>query len=100
MSVTKKDLIDAVIAATGCTRKQADVSIEAMLNYLIGSVKRGDDVTIKGFGKYRRVLRPARKCALPKAKGKEIPARYGLSFTCAPGLKAELEALPVETETE
>ena len=47
----KKDLVDK-IAATGLTKKQAGAALEAVLDAISDSLKKGEPVLLTGFGKF------------------------------------------------
>ena len=47
--MSKKDLIDAVAAATELTKEKAGVAVDAVIAHIEGSMKRGEEVRIPGF---------------------------------------------------
>ena len=51
-TMLKKDLIDK-IAATGLTKKQAGAALEAVLDAISDSLKKGEPVLLTGFGKLK-----------------------------------------------
>ena len=55
----KKDLIEK-IAATGITKKQASLALDATLDAIADSLKDGDPVLLTGFGKFEVRTRAAR----------------------------------------
>ena len=51
-TLTKADIIDAVAAANGFSRKKASETVEAVLELIKQALESGDDVLITGFGKF------------------------------------------------
>lgn len=69
--MNKGDLIDAIAAEAGVTKADAGKAVDALINAVTKSVKKGDKVTIPGFATFEKIARPARKGRNP-ATGKEI----------------------------
>ena len=70
--MTKQDLINAAAAKAGITKKAAAEALEAMLGTITKSLKKGDNVTITGFGTFRISKRSARKGVNPRNPQQEI----------------------------
>jgi len=70
--MTKQDLINAAAAAANITKKDAAIALEAMLATITTSLKKGDNVTITGFGTFRISKRSARKGVNPRNPKQEI----------------------------
>ena len=68
--MNKAQLIDEVAKVT-CTKKEADVAISATLAAIQKALKKGDTVTLVGFGTFKVSKRKARKGRNPQT-GKEI----------------------------
>lgn len=64
--MTKEELVAAVSAKTGLTRRTAEEALEAALATITDVVRDGDKVTISGFGNFLLVERAARKARNPK----------------------------------
>ena len=71
-NMTKQDLINAAAQAAGITKKSAAEALDAMLGTITKSLKKGDNVTITGFGTFRVSKRSARKGVNPRDPKKEI----------------------------
>jgi integration host factor subunit alpha len=52
VSLTKADIISAIAATDGFTRKKARATVETLLELIRQTLKSGDDVLISGFGKF------------------------------------------------
>jgi DNA-binding protein HU-beta len=78
--MNKKELIDSVTASTGETRRSVAGVIDATIDQIQKSVKKGDKVTIPGFGTFSRRARSARTARNPrtgesiKVKASKVPA--------------------------
>lgn len=68
--MNKKDLVDEVAKVT-CGRKEAESAVECVLDAIKKAVKKGDKVTLTGFGSFSVVKRAARKGRNPRT-GEEI----------------------------
>ena len=81
--MTKKELIDAVAAAAGTSKKDTAAVVEATLKEIVSSVANGDKVQIVGFGTFEARERGARVGNNP-ATGKKIK----IEATTVPVFKA------------
>jgi len=68
--MNKGDLINEV-ANIVSTKKEAQEMVECVLASIIKGIKKGEDVTLTGFGKFSVVKRKARKGRNPQT-GEEI----------------------------
>ena len=84
----KKDLIER-IAATGITKKQASLALDATLEAIADSLKDGDPVLLTGFGKFEVRTRAARTGINPKTLEKiKLPSSKVPAFKAGKALKA------------
>lgn len=58
--MTKKELIDAVAAKTGVSKKDAGAVVDAALNEIVTALANDDAVQIAGFGTFETRKREAR----------------------------------------
>ncbi len=86
--MTKRDLIEVVAKKANLTSKAARDSVQALLNAVRDSLKRGEKVVITGFGTFsirKRMARPGRN---PKTGDRiTISARKAPGFTAGKTLK-------------
>ncbi|HDD64615.1 MAG TPA: HU family DNA-binding protein [Firmicutes bacterium] len=68
--MNKADLIEAVAEVVG-TKKEAAAAVDAMLDAIKKSLKKGEPVTLVGFGTFKVAKRKARKGRNPQT-GEEI----------------------------
>jgi DNA-binding protein HU-beta len=85
--VNKKELVEAVAKSTGETKRAVGDVIDATLNTIEKQVKRGERVTLPGFGTFSRRSRAARQARNPqtgepiKVKASKVPAfKAGTGF--------------------
>ncbi len=64
--MNKQMLVDAVAADTGMTKKAVADVLDAVLAAVMDSVKRGENVTLTGFGTFRSVHQKASVKRNPK----------------------------------
>jgi DNA-binding protein HU-beta len=86
--MSKKDLIDAVASEADLTKEKAGVAVEAVLDHIRKSLKKGDEVRIPDFGTFKVSKRKAREGRNP-ATGEtiKIPASKVAKFAPSKGLK-------------
>jgi len=86
--VTKKDLIAQVAANADISKKQAGIAVDAFLDGIKGSLKKGDKVSLVGFGTFSVKNRKQREGINPATKQKmTYPARKVPHFKAGKGLK-------------
>lgn len=69
--MNKAQLIDAISISANVTKTDAESCLNATLDAIKKSVKKGDDVTLIGFGTFTKAKRKARMGRNPQT-GKEI----------------------------
>lgn len=89
--MTKQELIDIVSEKAGLTKKETGVVVDAILETIVDSLKRGEKVSLVGFGNFEAKTRKAREGRNP-ATGEaiHIPARTVPSFKAGRALKDAL----------
>lgn len=87
--MTKQDLVNAAAAAAGVTKKDAQGVLDAVLNTITAALKKGQTVTITGFGTFRVSSRAARNGVNPRNPGQKIkiPAMKLPAFKAGKSLK-------------
>lgn len=74
--MTKMELFSALAEKTGMSKKQAKAAVEALVDVVTVSLKKGDAVTLTGFGKFFVGQLKARKQVVPRTnKVVNVPAR-------------------------
>ena len=87
--MTKQDLVNAAATATGVTKRQASEVLEAVLGSITKTLKKGENVTVTGFGTFRISKRAARMGVNPRKPGEriKIPAMKLPAFKAGKSLK-------------
>lgn len=74
--MTKADLVDKVTALGDLTRRDGEVIVDTLFESVIGALKAGDKIEIRGFGSFRTRQRNARTGRNPKTGEKvDVPAK-------------------------
>ena len=86
--MTKGDLVGAISKEAGITKVAAEKAVTAFTGAVTKSLKKGDAVSLVGFGTFSISRRKARKGRNPQ-NGKEIniPAAKVPKFKAGKGLK-------------
>ena len=69
--MNRKELIDALAAKTDSTKADAERSVAALIDIISGTLKKGDSLTLVGFGTFEVRKRAARTGRNPKT-GEEL----------------------------
>ncbi len=87
--MTKQDLVAAVAASVGVSKKVAGEALEAVLSTITKSLKKGENVTVTGFGTFRVSHRAARTGVNPRNPSQKIkiPAMKVPAFKAGKSLK-------------
>ncbi|MBU4194817.1 MAG: HU family DNA-binding protein [Actinobacteria bacterium] len=86
--MTKKDLADAVAGETGISKKDAAAAVDAVLGTITKSLKKGQKVSLVGFGTFEVRKRKARTGINPQTKQPiKIPASKAPAFKPGKALK-------------
>lgn len=87
--MTKQDLVNHAAAKAGVTKKAAGEVLEAVLGAVTASLKKGENVTITGFGTFRVSKRAARTGVNPRNPTQKIkiPAMKLPAFKAGKSLK-------------
>ena len=88
----KKDLTDAIANATGKTKKDSRIILEAMLSVMSKSLEKGESVKLLNFGTFKVVHREARVGRNPQNGDKiDIPAKNVVKFKAGKALKEAVD---------
>ena len=91
--MNKSDLIDALVAKVNVTKNDAARTIEALVETIVEAVKKGDIVSLIGFGTFKSAARKAREGKNPKTGEKiKIAATTVPKFTAGATFKATVAA--------
>jgi DNA-binding protein HU-beta len=86
--MTKSDFVDRVASESGLSKKDAGAAVDAVINTIEDSLKKGEEVSFTGFGKFHVANRGAREGRNPRTgETMTIAASKVPRFTAGSGLK-------------
>lgn len=86
--MNKIEAYEAVAKSTGVEKKTVHAVLEGFLELTSKLLKKGDSITLPGFGKFEAVRRAARKGVNPSTgESLKIPARKAVRFKVGAELK-------------
>ena len=89
--MNKGELIEAVAEAANLSKSDADAAVEAVIKSITGSLQKGENVTLVGFGTFTVKRRAARTGRNPRTgEPLQIPASNAPGFKAGKGLKDAL----------
>ena len=90
--MTKADLIASIAKETKISKSSAEEAVKAFTNSVIKAMRKGDKLTLTGFGTFSVAKRRARKGRNPQT-GKEIkiPANKVAKFKAGNLLKSAVK---------
>jgi DNA-binding protein HU-beta len=92
-NVTKQDFIDRVASKADLNKREASKAVDAFLDTVTESLKRGDSITFTGFGKFSTAHRAARMGVNPRNPSQkvQIPAATVPKFSAGSTLKSAVK---------
>ncbi|CAB1065519.1 Integration host factor alpha subunit [Olavius sp. associated proteobacterium Delta 1] len=91
MTLTKSQIIDAVVASNGFSINKAADTVEAVLKIIKQGLESGDDVLVSGFGKFQVRQKAARKGRNPyTGESMMLKPRRVVTFKCSGKLKERI----------
>ena len=86
--MTKQEFVDQVASKADLGKKEAGQAVDAVLEVIEDTLKRGSDVTFSGFSKFHVAERSARQGVHPRTgQPIQIAASRVPRFTAGSGLK-------------
>ncbi|MFA6095113.1 MAG: HU family DNA-binding protein [Candidatus Paceibacterota bacterium] len=86
--MNKMAIVDAVHAVLGGTKVQAEQAVDAMIDSIVNTLKKGDEVSIAGLGIFSTKTRAARQARNPRTgEAISVPAMRVPKFRAAKALK-------------
>jgi DNA-binding protein HU-beta len=90
--VTKQEFVDAVADRAGISKRDAADAVDAVLDTITDTLRRGDAVTFTGFGKFSTSARAARMGVNPRTGERvQIQATTVPKFTSGSALKSAVK---------
>lgn len=86
--MNKQAIIEAVHGVLGGTKAQAEQAVEVMVNSIVDTLKKGEEVSIAGIGIFSVKQRAAREARNPRTgETIKVPAMKVPKFRAAKALK-------------
>lgn len=86
--MNKSELVNAIATSTGLTKAAAGRTLDATTEAITNTLKKGEAVTLVGFGTFKVSQRAARNGRNPRTgKDIQIAARKAPSFSAGKTLK-------------
>ena len=89
--MNKAELVDAVAAAANLSKADAGRAVDAVVNSITAALKKGQQVSVVGFGTFGVKHRAARSGRNPRTGEQiKIPASKQVKFKAGAALKASV----------
>lgn len=86
--MNKQAIIEAVHEAIGGTKSGAELAVDTVINSIVSTLKKGDEVSIAGLGIFSTKRRAARAARNPRTgESVQVPAMNVPKFRAAKALK-------------
>ncbi len=86
--MNKAGIVDTVQGVLGGTKVQAEQAVDAMIDSIVSSLKKGDEVSIAGLGIFATKMRAARTARNPRTGATlQVPSMRVPKFRAAKALK-------------
>ncbi len=75
--MTKADIVEVISANTGITKIETEAVVNGFLQTVIESMKKGENIELRGFGSFKVVKRARRIARNPKTNQEvTVPEQY------------------------
>ena len=86
--MNKQGIIEAITEALGGTKANAEKAVDVMIDSIISTLKKGDDVSVAGLGIFTAKERKAREARNPRTgESVHVPAMRVPKFKPAKAFK-------------
>ena len=86
--MNKSGIVEAVHAKLGTTKVQAEAVVDTVIDSIVNTLKKGDEVSIAGLGIFSVKTRAARQARNPRTgETLQVPAMKVPKFRAAKALK-------------
>jgi DNA-binding protein HU-beta/integration host factor subunit beta len=93
-NVTKNNLAKMIARSSGMTQVDILIVMEAFLEALSGAMREGNNIEIRGFGRFKIKKQKARMARNPRTNEPvHVPAGYKLVFQASREMKKRINAL-------
>lgn len=75
--MTKSDIVDIVSSSTGISKFETEAVVKGFMDTVIDSMKKGENIELRGFGSFKVVKRAQRVARNPKTNQEVmVPAQF------------------------
>ncbi|MBQ2559634.1 MAG: integration host factor subunit beta [Fibrobacter sp.] len=100
-NITKKELVDEIASQTGFTQVKTKVIVEELIDAISNSVIEGNNIELRGFGRFKNKQRKERRTRIPKTgELVNIPAKTRPVFEPSKELIEKINNVPFDFEKE
>jgi DNA-binding protein HU-beta len=90
--MNKSELVSSMAAEAGLSKADAKKALDAFTNAVVGAMKKGDKISLVGFGTFSVSVRAERTGINPSTKATiKIPAKKVVKFKAGAELSAVVE---------
>ena len=91
MTLTKADIVEAIVEQNGFTLKKSTDTVETLLEIIKSTLESGEDVLLSGFGKFCVKQKEARRGRNPSTgEPMMLPPRKVATFKCSGKLRDKI----------
>ena len=100
-NITKKELVDEIASQTGFTQVKTKVIVEGLIDAVANAVIEGNNIELRGFGRFKNKQRKERRTRIPKTgELVNIPAKVRPVFEPSKDLIEKINKVPFDLEKE
>ena len=100
-NITKKELVDEIASQTGFTQVKTKVIVEGLIDAVTNAVIEGNNIELRGFGRFKNKQRKERRTRIPKTgELVNIPAKVRPVFEPSTDLIEKINKVPFDLEKE
>ncbi|MDE2071592.1 MAG: HU family DNA-binding protein [Patescibacteria group bacterium] len=86
--MNKQDIAEKVHGVLGTTKADAERAVETMIDSIVGSLRKGEEVSLAGLGIFKTKMRAARTARNPRTgESVQVPSMRVPKFQAAKALK-------------
>ncbi len=90
--VTKTGLVQEIATSLGVSKTQAENFLKSFVDIVTKNLKKGNEITITGFGTFKKTVRQSRQGVNPQTREKiQIPESVTVSFKAGKTLKNSVQ---------
>ena len=100
-NITKKELVDEIASQTGFTQVKTKVIVEGLIDAVANAVIEGNNIELRGFGRFKNKQRKERRTRIPKTgELVNIPAKVRPVFEPSKDLIEKINKAPFDFDNE